>query len=239
MELELESIRKYIVDAFTVIFPDIFTKEDMAIGGSGGKERYAWRIFEDRLAAHFYYYHRIGYNRGTTGLYQYRPLYADDTTTITAARDDLLQFTEASDSGSQISDDPDDQNSIHGFEEVFVAPCDAKGRIAESDEAFIKRVLEFFLPLLKYRLGRVKTSLEKTTHLLHGWRERAQICTDSIWRTFQQYVTTNHRLFSPSNFRTWFRYHNGGGSGYSQLELLFTNSGGTPRKSAHLLTASH
>ena len=167
VQQELDDIRDCIVSAFVTAFPAVFSKKDVAVAYDNGvQERVVWSIFHRNLLAHFYSYHRIGYHEGVTALFQHRCLLDDlsDSATIACNRDS--RATESSDHSTLDS----------RFREAYIARCDDEGRIeSESDQAFSKRVLEFFLPVFKSLKAKTAVTLEALCNRLAAWREELQI----------------------------------------------------------------
>lgn len=169
MDLELEFVRSCLSSAFTDTLPEMFTREDMALISDGVPAGHVWNIFTNKLATHFFSYHRKGYHLGSLGLFQCRPLYRDDNETIT------ITFT---DSSPPVNNNFGHQTNSAQFEEIFVVSCDAEGRIAESNDAFLKRALKFFLPVLQYRWEKRNSSLQSLKKLWKGCESTLSVLTD-------------------------------------------------------------
>lgn len=60
-----------------------------------------------------------------------------------------------------------------------MAPCDADGRIDESDKDFLKRVLSFFRPVLAFKSEKVEGSLKVTQQYLANWKELWLVNSDT------------------------------------------------------------
>ena len=167
VQQELDDIRDCIASAFVTAFPTIYSKRDVAVAYDNGvQEKIVWSVFRRKLLAHFYSYHHVGYHEGAVALLQHRRLLDDPSDSTAIARNCDFSATDGSDHST-----PDS-----GFQEVYVARCDEEGRIeSESDQAFSKRVLEFFLPVFKSLKAKTAVTLEALCNRLAAWREELQI----------------------------------------------------------------
>ena len=139
----------------------------MAIAYDNGvQEKIVWSVFRRKLLAHFYSYHHVGYHEGAVALLQHRRLLDDPSDSTAIASNCDFSATDGSDHST-----PDS-----GFQEVYVARCDEEGRIeSESDQAFSKRVLEFFLPVFKSLKAKTAITLQAMCNNLAAWREELRI----------------------------------------------------------------
>ena len=159
IQQELDDIRNCIASAFMDVFPTAFAKRDITVTRGNHEEIVVWSVFERKLLAHFYSYHRVRDYLGTQALFQCRSCldgFGSGSFSVSAVLDDASVDTE------------DSERHSHGseFEEVYVARCDAHGRISEDESAFLKRALAFFLPVFRLRAKESKDALEKMRHHL-------------------------------------------------------------------------
>ena len=172
VQQELDDIRDCIASAFVTAFPTIYSKRDVAIAYDNGvQEKIVWSVFRRKLLAHFYSYHHVGYHEGAVALLQHRRLLDDPSDSTAIASNCDFSATDGSDHST-----PDS-----GFQEVYVARCDKEGRIeSESDQAFSKRVLEFFLPVFKSLKAKTAITLQAMCNNLAAWREELRMNVNSV-----------------------------------------------------------
>ena len=158
IQVELDDIRHWIASAFMIAFPAVFKKEDMIViyGATSQKEKLIWSVFQRKLIEHFLSYHRVkkGYDN-TWALH-----------TCHSCFDDI----ECSAGFVGASNNTSDADS-RGPEETYVARCDERGRVDESEEDFFKRIFKFFYPVLNSRRAQSKEHLDHINELLDGWRK--------------------------------------------------------------------
>ena len=149
-------------------FPTAFAKRDITVARGSHEDIVVWSIFERKLLAHFYSYHRVRDHLGTQALFQVRSC--------------LDEFDSGSFAVSSVSDDAsvdieDSERRSHNseFEEVYVARCDAHGRISEDESVFLKRALSFFLLVFRLRAKESKDALEKMRHHLFVWKKELEV----------------------------------------------------------------
>lgn len=90
LELELEMLQEYIVNAFMLAFPEKLAEEEMVFKCSDGSKRYVWSIFEENLKSYFYSFHRVKRFATAYELYQHKPLPSNGWIKVQIVLRDLL-----------------------------------------------------------------------------------------------------------------------------------------------------
>ena len=144
-------------------------------------EKVVWPVFKRKLSAHFSSYHRIAKHYDTWALFQCRSCFegVDGWT------------KDPADTNNASADTQDSSRHLpnNKFNEIFVAQCDEQGRISESEEALLKRVFEFFLPVLDFQLKKSKEKLQDIDVYLRKWRLELGINESTIQDTVKQHNT--------------------------------------------------
>lgn len=144
----LDHARFCVASTMMSLYPRSFSIDETLDTYDVTRKTVAWKLFKHKLAVHFYSFTEIQGSRGWrkigNSLHQQRSCFFG----VKSLKDDF-----------RFSEYPGEQFIVDRFAEHFVADYDEAGRIAESEDAFLKRQLDFFIPAIIWQYNAVKRAL--------------------------------------------------------------------------------
>ena len=165
-----------VASGFSIAYPLHFADAPNTYGITNNTV--IWPSFKKKLSNLFFQYHTKHTEKqtGYLALFQYRSCFCRPSPTInpkSSALDSQLMPSAVSapvEGLRPFQNNPGDSKLIEDFDELRVAYCDSEGRVDETEDAFVKRELTFFLPVLIWEYLSIKKDIIKEDYEIHRAR---------------------------------------------------------------------
>ena len=154
------------------LYPDDFPADKVVNKYDPTEMTIAWRRFEGRLTKLFGFFHKSRPHGDEYKLFQVCSCFANKNAPNPNNSSDSTNPNERADSNydTQVTEALENSQILATFAPLYVSKCNKLGKTYKPADVFLRRVLEFFLPIFIWEFNHAKKLLINVDKKIYSWR---------------------------------------------------------------------